>query len=77
MAKLKNHPASPLLPEQFFDFYDAAGAKEMLWKWFTATVTDGYGACTPMEKENIVTLYERLSCLLDGIKPKSTNQHEK
>lgn len=77
MAKLKNPSGVPLLPEQFFDYYDHAEAKEMLWKWFATTVTDGYGACTPVEKENIVSLYEKLNSLLDGIKPKYSDHHEK
>ena len=80
MAKLKNQSGSPLLPEQFFDYYNHAEAKEMLWKWLVATVTDGYSTCTPVEKENIVSLYERLSGLLDGmynpIKSKSSDHHE-
>ncbi len=80
MAKLKNPTGIPLLPEQFFDFYDHAEVKGMLWKWLVATVTDGYGTCSPIEKENIVSLYERLSGLLDGlykpIKSKSSDHHE-
>lgn len=80
MAKLKNPSGVPLLPEQFFDYYDHAEAKEMLWKWLVATVTDGYSTCTSVEKENIVSLYERLSGLLDGMyssaKSKSPDHHE-
>lgn len=80
MAKLKNPSGDPLLTEQFFDLYDHAGAKEMLWKWFAATVTDGYGTCTSLEKENIVTFYERLNGLLDGMyntaEPKLSDHHE-
>ncbi len=54
-------------PDQFFDFYSHEGAKEMLWKWFTATVTDGFSELAPLEKENIITLYERLNSLLDSL----------
>ena len=72
MAKLKNPSSGPLLPEQFFDFYDHAEAKEMLWKWLVATVTDGYSTSTPVEKENIVSFYEKLNGLLDGMN-NSTN----
>lgn len=80
MAKLKNPSGGPLLPEQFFDFYDHAEAKEMLWKWFVATVTDGYSTCSSVEKENIVSLYEKLNGFLDGMsnlsKPKVADRHE-
>jgi hypothetical protein len=80
MAKQKNPSGGPLLPEQFFDFYDLAGAKEMLWKWFTTTMTDGYSICTTIEKENIVTFYERLNGLVDGMyksaEPNSSDHHE-
>ncbi len=80
MAKQKNQPGDPLLPEQFFDLYNHAGAKEMLWKWFTVTMTDGYSTCNSIEKENIVTFYERLNALLDGMyqmaKSKSSDHNE-
>ncbi|MGV3686076.1 MAG: hypothetical protein ACO1NS_10650 [Daejeonella sp.] len=53
--------------EQFFDFYSHESAKEILWKWFTATVTDGFSELSQVEKENIISLYERLDSLLEGI----------
>ncbi len=80
MAKLKNPSSDPFRPEVFFDLYDLAGAKEMLWKWFVATVTDSYSTCTSLEKENIVSLYERLNGLMDGLyksaESKSSDHHE-
>lgn len=54
-------------PEQFFDFYSHQGAKEMLWKWFSATVSGGFSELTAIEKENIIALYERLNNLLEGL----------
>lgn len=79
MAENKRASGGPLLPEQFFDFYSPQEAKEMLWKWFSATVTDGFSKLSPIEKENIISLYERLNQLLDGVhgsvKPKPEN-HE-
>lgn len=56
-----------MLPEQFFDFYSPQGAKELLWKWFTATISDGFSDLSSLEKENIITLYERLNNLLDEL----------
>lgn len=59
--------SSQISPEQFFDFYSQQGAKEMLWKWFTATVSDGFSELSPLEKENIITLFERLNNLVDAL----------
>lgn len=67
MAENKRASGGSLLPEQFFDFYSPQEAKEMLWKWFSATVTDGFSKLSPIEKENIISLYERLNQLLDGV----------
>ncbi len=67
MSAEKQSQDSPISPEQFFDFYSHHGAKEMLWKWFTATVSDGFSELSPLEKENIITLYERLNKLVDGL----------
>ena len=67
MAQNKRSLGGPLLPEQFFDFYSHQEAKEMLWKWFSATVTDGFSNLSALDKENIISLYERLNQLLDGV----------
>ncbi len=56
MSTEKQPHDSPIRPEQFFDFYSHQGAKVMLWKWFTATVTDGFSELTPIEKENIMNV---------------------
>ena len=67
MSAEKQPDDSLISPKQFFDFYSHRGAKEMLWKWFTATVSDGFSELSPLEKENIITLYERLNKLVDGL----------
>ena len=67
MSTEKQSHDGMILPEQFFDFYSNQGAKEMLWKWFTATVTDGFSELSPLEKENIITMYERLNKLLESL----------
>lgn len=83
MSVKKQSKGSPVLPEQFFDFYSQEGAKEMLWKWFVTTVTDGFSNLSTVEKENIISLYERLNELLDGMqsagtsKPETTNNQPK
>ena len=67
MSTEKQSQERQILPEQFFDFYSHQGAKEMLWKWFSATVSDGFSELSPLEKENIITLYERLNQLLESL----------
>lgn len=67
MSTEKQSSDSPMQPEQFFDFYSHQGAKEMLWKWFSATVTGGFSELSPIEKENIISLYERLNNLLASL----------
>ena len=52
---------------EFFDQYNLPESKTMLWKFFTATVTGHYEQLSVIEKENIVTFYERLNGLLDSI----------
>lgn len=77
MSSKKKSFSSPILPEQFFDFYSHQGAKEMLWKWFTATVSDSFSDMSALEKENIITLYERLNNLLDGLNADQAAKAEK
>ncbi len=76
MAENKRTSGGPLLPEQFFDFYSPQEAKEMLWKWFSATVTDGFSKLSSIEKENILSLYERLNQLLDGVNGSAKSKPE-
>ncbi len=67
MVTEKQSHDGKISPEQFFDYYSHQGATEMLWKWFTATVSDGFSELSPLEKENIITLYERLNKLVEGL----------
>ncbi|MEJ7778906.1 MAG: hypothetical protein WKF68_04880 [Daejeonella sp.] len=67
MSTEKQSPHGPMQPDQFFDFYSHQGAKEMLWKWFSATVSGGFSELSAIEKENIIALYERLNTLLEAL----------
>lgn len=62
---------------EFFDQYSLPESKAMLWKWFTTTTTGGFAQLSTVEKENLITFYERLNALLDGIHDSLTSEdHE-
>ncbi|HEY1025780.1 MAG TPA: hypothetical protein VGE26_11490 [Sphingobacteriaceae bacterium] len=69
----KNQNAAYDQLSEFFDQYTLPESKAMLWKWFKATVTGSFSApdeqeqLSLVEKENIVTYYERMNALLDAI----------
>lgn len=60
--------ADPLqVVHEFFDFSHLPQARELLWKWFTATVTEGFSSSlTYVEKANLVSFYERLEKLVEA-----------
>lgn len=55
--------------EAYFDWYSPEEAKAKLWQLFTVAVTGHFDRLSLTEKENLVTFYEKVRDLIEGIAP--------
>lgn len=55
----------------FFDEHSLEEAKAKLWEWFTVAVTGHFDRLSVTEKEDLVTFYEQVRDLVEGLAPSS------
>ena len=62
--------------DAFFDQHSPEEAKAKLWQWFTVAVTGHFDGLSVTQKEDLVTFYEQVRDLVEGLAVEGRKQSE-